>query len=189
MGNKSTKARSNNSIGKEQYQFDYELEKNIYSYLYGIHKKKHKKLKEEFKFQDYCEWKRYVYNKYKEYDSEKLIGFSRYLKQKISSEKPEHEYWKICIPIVLSIIVSRIPELMEGLQNIDFLKSIGSYIILILMLFVLLICPLVYCLYSLMSPLWESNTRENLLMDYKEIIDDLIEKKEKSQKRAKNKKS
>ena len=169
--------RSFSSIGKEQYNFEYEMEKAIYSYLYGINKRLHKKLKVELQFRYYDDWKRYIQNKYKAYDSKKLIEFRRYLCQDMRSEKPINEYWKICIPIVLSEIIAELLEMLINFQNIETEGNIVIVILAILLSLLIIMLPVICSIYSLITPLWDSNTKENLLTDYKEIIDELISEK------------
>lgn len=169
--------RSFYSIGKEQYNFDYEREKAIYSYLYGINKRLHKKVKVELQFCFYDDWKQYIQNKYRDYDSKRLMEFRRYLYHDIRSEKPINEYWKICIPIVLSEIIAELLEMLINFQNIETEGNVVIVILAILLSLLIIMLPVICSIYSLITPLWDSNTKENLLTDYKEVIDEMIGEK------------
>lgn len=188
---KATK-RTPDSVGVEQYKFDFQKEKNIYSYLYGIHMRKRveKELEEKLKFQHYSEWKEYIRDKYSDYDSKKLMDFSRYLEQRIRRGNPEREYWKICVPIIITVIITNLPQMLQNLLEFDFSGAPIWGIILCVFIVGVLCILLAYVIYNTVLPLWESNTKENFLIDYKEIIDGMILEKRNQEKKAdkKNKK-
>lgn len=187
---KKEQKRTAYSIGKEQFNFDFELEKNIYSHVYGILPRKYKKLKEKYEFENYSEWKEYVQNKHKDDSSEKLSDFGRYLQQMNENEEPTSSYWNICIPIFMSLIITNIPEMIKDFQEIDFSGMSILFIIICVLIICALITPLIiYLLYNILLPLWECNLRKNLLRDYREIIDVMIKNKIKEEKKLDKKKN
>lgn len=192
MSKRNIQERNFNSIGKSDYDFDFELEMNIYSYLYGINKKRHKQLKDKYKFSNYNEWKNYIQRKYsdKEYNSERLICFSRYLSQRIRNLKPNQEYWNIVIPIAITLVIEEVIkalfELDVDVSNAGIMWLFGSITILLLLVFLIIV--LIVFIYKMVKPLWENNEEESLLTDYKEVIDDIIKVKTKEEKKEKKEK-
>jgi len=112
--------RNTLSIGKEHFNFDFRLEKKIYSYLYGLIPRKYKKLKK--KYDNYSEWKEYVQNKHKDKSSSKLVDFNRYLQQIYEDEKSTCKFWNICVPIFMSLIITNIPKMVKDIVETDFSK-------------------------------------------------------------------
>ena len=92
------------NIGKQNYDFDINLEKDIYSYLYALRRKQNKSLDVNLKFECYREWKQYIEKKYEKFDSNRLMEFSKYLNCVLCDEKLTNSYWNICIPILLTIL-------------------------------------------------------------------------------------
>ena len=148
-------------------------------------------MKEESKFCCYSDWKKYVNEKYSEYSSKELMDFSRFLNQGIRRSKPDREYWKMCIPIVISFIftnfIQMIIQASLEIQEADFsnmqFSGIAGYLGVGLLLLVILIICLVYAFYRVLYPLWDSNMEKNLFIDYKEIIEQMMEEKLKKEKK------
>lgn len=175
-------------IGKKQYEFDLQKEKDIYSYMQGMRVKKPKKLEEKLKFDSYCEWKKYVQNKYNGYDSKKLLGFSRYLKQGIRNVKPSKEYWNYFIPVLITLGVTKLFEVILKTKNIfadiPFLTGLLVYVIFMAMLFFFSVIFIIYIL----GPVFDNDTEENMFTDYKETIDEMLSQKSKQEKKENKKK-
>ncbi len=178
--------RNVNTIGKDNYGFDYLKEKEIYCYLCGINNKEKKKqeLKDDEKMNTYSEWEQYICKKYDKYPIKKLKEFSRYLNQRIGNLEPSQNYLNIATPILMTLVVT---EAFNFLINLAIIKpeehielSILN-VILFLSLF-LLLCLIVIFIFTFLvikviNPIWENHTEEKMLEDYKEIIDGMIEDK------------
>ena len=180
------------SIGREQFNFDLQKEKGIYGYLYGIRRteKEWRKLRKAEKFYCYSEWKKYIWNKYKDYEIKELQDFSMYLNQRIRNEKPNKEYLSLFIPVFLSILIGKMPEMIDDLQKIDFSGVSKGAVLLMIVVIAILVGLIIGLVWEIFIPIWDNNINENLFVDYKKIIDELIEyrlMKEKKQ-REKNKK-
>lgn len=175
--------RDVNTIGKDNYGFEYRKEKNIYCHLCGINcnKKGVKRLAANEKMNTYSEWEQYVSKKYEEYPVQKLKEFSRYLNQRIRNLKPNQAYWNIILPILLTLIVTEGFNFLMNLGVIEqkesiivsasvFFQMFLAYFIVTLMVSGILI----FLLVKVITPIWENHTEEKILEDYKEIIDNMI---------------
>lgn len=184
------RARTANKIGEKQYHFKFKLEKNIYSYLWGLHVRG--ELDDNLKFFYYKDWEQYIRNKYNNYDDETLIEFSKYLNQRIRHVKPDRKYWDMFIPIILTIVVSKLFDILFKTQTWEWDNiPILCAIFVLLFISVSLVLPLLFISYNLLSLLYDNETEKNLLLDYKDVIEDMIkERKEKIKKikKSKNKK-
>lgn len=175
MLKKKKYTRSLELVGKRKYDFDSTLEKRIYSCLccsYGA-KKAFKKLDDKLKFSSYQQWKQYVFNKYEYYCKDDLIEFSRYLNQNIRNSKPYSEYWKIMLSVLLTISLTII---LDAFLNIHF-KSTGLILwVVIITVMLILVMAIVVIIMQTLGPMLENNTEEYFYRDYKEIIDEMINK-------------
>lgn len=167
-------------IGKNYYDFDFGKEEAIYTYLCckRVKRKEIHKLDNDLKFNYYRDWKNYVEEKYKKCRTEKLIEFSRYLNQKIRDISPDYEYWKLSIPVILSVLIMGIIDIVDGILKLKLPFSVYSIIILMIIIILFLALPTLYAIWTTMIPLWDNNHRKSFLIDYKEIIDQIIGEKE-----------
>ena len=175
--------RTINKIGKLRFGFDYLVEKNVYSYLWGL--RVTKELDDSLKFNSHKDWKQYIYNKYACHETEYLMEFSKYLNQRIRHVKPDRKYWDILVPILLSLMVSKMYDIIVTMptwkwEDMPFLVAI----IVLLFMGVIIVCPMIYVTYQLLGSLYDNEMDENLLSDYKEIIDNIILDKEENTKNA-----
>ena len=164
-------------VGKKNYEFDYIKEKNAYMYLCCLRMKKkdRKNLSENMKFDTYKEWVEYIKSKCTTYSDDKLKEFSRYLNQRLRNTKPEHEYWSLLGPIFLTLLFTQLPDIIRGIVDAD-LSSLPLLGKIIYLLFAgVLISPVIYCMWSMVKPIWDNNTDEHFFEDYKAIIDRMIE--------------
>ena len=185
------------TIGKENFEFDYSKEKKIYSFLWGlkISKKEEKELLDNEKMNNHAEWSSYINNKYKDCSDEKLKEFSKFLSQRIKTLKPHIEISNITVPIMITLIIDSIFELLTDLAITDSTENIvlsastfwGMFIVLFIALLVLLFV-FVMLISNVISPFWDNNTEELLITDYKEVIDNMIKDKEENKKNEKKKK-
>lgn len=183
MFRKKKNKRTFDNIGKTRYDFDYQLESIIYKNLCCVYVKKKllQKLDDKLKFYTYKEWKQYIYTKYsdsEEYSVEKLNEFSRYLNHRRRTVRPSHEYWNILATIVMTLFVTEsldmISYMRTGFEDISFLGRA----ILILFFSIIVVAAGLFLTWNTFGTIWDSNTEENMLIDYKEIIDDIIKEKE-----------
>lgn len=158
--------RNLNELGKKQYNFDYQLERNIYCYLCyeKINIKKIKQMDKTLQFKSYEEWKQYIYIKYNNYNRGQLLNFSRYLKQIQRCTEPLIKYTDFYIPVIMSIFVTQFVNLfyING-----FFMSIFFGGILLFFIFI----------WNFIKPIWGNEISKNFIMDYKSIIDEIIEEK------------
>lgn len=163
--------RTFNNIGKQNYDFDINLEKDIYSYLYALRRKQNKSLDEKVKFERYREWKQYIEKKYENFDSNRLMEFSKYLNCALGDEKSTNSYWTICIPIILTILFTKMLEMINELNAIEFDGEVIYAIVFIIIVLIFILVSTIYMLCKIVTPLFEGNIRETMLLNYKEIID------------------
>lgn len=165
--------KSFKEIGKRWYDFDFELERTIYCYLCCSREKKRKirKLDEKLKFESYQEWKKYVKNKYDNFSKDMLVEFSRYLNQRIRNTLPGHEYWIIVATVSLTMAFTEIIDVVLS-KLMEF--SGMSMIIAILLSSIFIVLPMIFIMVQTFYPLFDNNIDENLLKDYKEIIDEIV---------------
>ena len=187
--------RNENNIGKDNFEFDYEKEKNKYCYLWGIktYKKGIRKLADNEKFEYYSEWSQYIIGKYNGYSLEMLNEFSRYLGQRVKNLKPYIEAWNIMIPIMITLLITVIFNLLVDITTTEpetkIALTVSSFFCLVIgfvIIFVIVFVIYFKLLLDVTTPLWDNNTEENLLTDYKEVIDNLIKDKAKNKKKEKD---
>lgn len=175
---KKKKKRSLNLIGKRKYDFDIKLEKQIYSCLccsYGA-KKAFKKLDAKLKFNSYHEWRQYVCNKYKGYHKKELIEFSRYLNQNMRNIRPLKEFWDLFVSIILTVLFTIGADKLLNF-HLDYIKgSLLNFVIIYLLLLIIFVSPILMLIRQIIIPIFDNNIEENFFRDYKEIIDDMIDK-------------
>ena len=161
--------------GIENYFFDYNEEIRIYSFLCGekMTKKEYLKLKDNEKLSKYAEWESYVRNKYSNYPIDGLKEFSRYLNHRMRMYYPERNF----IGPVASALIAAILTLLLDNINLD-LPSIWAFALyaLIIVSLSVFICLLII---DISKMYYNNSFKENFYKDYKEIIDILIEEKEK----------
>lgn len=165
-------------IGKRWHNFDLKSEKKIYCYLCcmrdGIFKPR--KLDNDLKFESYQQWKKYVNNKYENFNVSELIEFSRYLNQGIRIIKPTQEYMTITITalmtwlltVLLNFLVNRNIDLRNTMLE-DIIETVIFSIVFILLLFLFVMQTFI--------PILKNDAEKNFLSDYKEIIDEMISEK------------
>lgn len=181
--------RNLDNIGRMQYGFDLEYEKNIYLYVSACYmKKKQKKaLEEKHKFNTYQEWREYIRNRYACMDKIWLESFSRYLNQKVRTVELSNAYFVLCSSAVLSvflaellkfIIIDKIPINNDGTW-----QYVLSVLIYAIMCIGCVLLPVPVVLKMMANQTFGYGEEKNLIIDYKEVIDEMImtlEKKEAS---------
>ena len=160
-----------NKIGKDFYHFDYQQEEIIYKYVCckRLKKKELEKINNNQRFDSYLQWEQYVFNKYKDFPKSKLVNFSRYLNQRIRDMKPFKEYILIVITVILTWFITAIlTSLIKG-DDLSDLPSWGK-ILYYSSAFIFIF----YFICKMIIPINEDNLEENLLLDYKEIIEEIL---------------
>ncbi len=174
------KKRTLNNIGKKFYNFNFGYEKNIYRYVcYKQVKRKEQQKIEQFKFNSYKEWNNYVLKKYEDYELDELKEFSRYLNLIIRNNKPWQEYLRLITSICLTLFFTEtFNEVISVWVEKNNSNIIFSMIIWLISMFI--VCFGVFIvMWQTIMPLLNDSIEENMLIDYKEIVDDMIKEKEK----------
>lgn len=177
MIGRKRKNRNLDNIGKDIYNFDFSLEKNVYKNLCCFNVKD---LDEQLKFNSYKEWNQYITNKYsnlEEYPTDKLKEFSRYLNQRLRINKPNHEYWNICITVIITWFFTKLLDWIFASYIYDQNFSFATNVITAIFVTVILIVLIFFLLWKMYDPILDSNIEESFLIDYKEIIDEMIKKR------------
>lgn len=173
------KEKKLDKIGKIIYDFDFELEKDIYDYV--CCEKKCIKLEEKFLFDYYHEWERYVQDKYVEYSEEKLYDFSKYLKLRLKNVAPDHEQMNIYIALLMTYLITEIFDVIKPAQLSISEESLVADVILFGIVFVIIIIPVVLIVLifaKMFLRITKSYHKEkNLLEDYIEIIENMIKER------------
>lgn len=167
----SRKIKNLNLILKNEYDFDDVLEKRIYAYL-CFRKIKRNKLPKELQFNYYSEWEGYIKEKYKNYNSNKMEEFSKFLNLKINNLQFDNTYWHLTIPILLTIVTDFIFAIIMKMQSFEIMQlplwvNIVIIAIPIILSFIIIIMMIVY----IFKPLIVNQNDSNFYKDYKEIID------------------
>lgn len=175
--NKSIFKKKSRRLDEEYYNFYTYEEKLIYRYLCGKHirRKELSKIPELHKFHKYHEWYDYIEKKYGNCSLEGLIEFWHFLNQKSRNVKPKYEYWTLCIPVGLTIIVNEIFDLTLKFSDIK-INCLSDKIIAFVV-YMIVVAVLAKIVMMIMQPLFDQNDDSCFYEDYKTIIDDLIEKK------------
>lgn len=170
-----------NEIGIQKYHFDLQIELVIYKELCCINlKRDERKIKEEKKAEiktvnSYGEWKKGIVIRYRGYDREYLMEFSRYLNQRIRNVKPGQEYWKIVAPVILTISITEITsKLMTIIADMNEYSGLLFKVSIELFLIIMFIMFLLIVVWQTIEPVRDNMIEENLFVDFKEIIDELI---------------
>ncbi len=166
---KRKKRKTFEAMGKQRYDFDIQRELVCYEALcyYRLRKKKLKKLEDCLKFNSYMEWKNYIIKRYEAYDREKMTEFSRYLNRAIRDNEPDWEYWNLMTTVCVTFFFTKYFDCFFDMKP----NGILFWVIGFIPLGIGLLCFFFF-------PLFDNNIKKNFLIDYKEIIDEMIEKKD-----------
>lgn len=171
-------SKSIDDIGKDNYNFDFYSEIIIYKDLCckRLTAKEKKKQVGLPNFNRYKDWKSYIVREYGVTDKEKLMEFSRYLNQRLRDQEYSLEYWKLTIPIILTLMMGDLCSgLLYNLVNIDdMVWNVLALIIALIMIVFVMGFVLVFIL-KIMHPTWEANVEKNFFIDFKEIVDELVD--------------
>lgn len=178
--NKSIFKKKSRRLDEEYYNFYKYEEKLICRYLCGkyIRRKELSKIPELHKFHKYHEWYDYIEKKCGNCSLEGLIEFWHFLNQKSRNVKPKYEYWTLCIPVGLTLIVNEIFDLTLKFSDIK-INCLSDKIIAFVV-YMIVVAVFAKIVIMIMQPLFDQNDDSCFYEDYKAIIDDLIEKKKKA---------
>ena len=178
--NKRIFKKKSRRLDEEYYNFSTYEEKIIYRYLCCKHirRKELSKIPELHKFHKYHEWYDYIEKKYGNCSLEGLIEFWHFLNQKSRNVKPKYEYWTLCIPVGLTLIVNEIFDLTLKFSDIKI--NCLSDPIIAFVVYMIVVAIFAKIVIMIMQPLFDQNDDSCFYEDYKAIIDDLIEKKKKA---------
>lgn len=123
----------------------------------------------------YAQWKQYIWNKYHEFSDEKLEEFSRYLNQCSRNTKPVYECWKTFISIYLALMFNTLFEFLISI--LDFHFSSILEVVVVIGLVMIALGFFAYAIAKISMPLSDQEDERNFYLDYKELIDEMIEEK------------
>ena len=164
-------------LSNDNFLFDEERELDIYRYLCKekLKKKREKKISDCL-FKRYNDWKNYITNKYKNYEAQQLTEFSRFLNQQLRRSKILNPiiimYFSPVISYYITYLISCFGDgtVKEQTDSISF--QISPLVDIVLnMCAVAFIVFVAYKIYS------QESMKNEFYEDYKEIIDEIIEKK------------
>ena len=170
-----------NEIGQEQFQFDYDLEKNIYSHLCCMcfEGEKTEELDSTLKIETYKEWKRHIEEKYRNYDSDQLTEFSKYLNQRLRGLKPDSDFLKTVFAVMLALVVEGGFDIILDNQIKYGDLNVASVLVIESILSSVVVIPIIFFGIIAVKPIIQNDAEQNFLTDFKEIIDGMIKKEDK----------
>ena len=170
------------------YEFDDRSEKKIYKKLRRSLRKMFLKKKEKAgtdEIKTYIEWRAYVKQKYKKYSKKELIDFAKFLEwraeEKQIDQNTTNEYMRIVFTVIITeafknILLTPMFKMVEKYSVITVEKfSIPTTIFL-----VFFVCGIIELVGYIIKKHRISDN--SFYLDYKKIIDEMIERKEKKKK-------
>lgn len=178
--NKRIFKKKSRRLDEEYYNFSTYEEKLIYRYLCCKHirRKELSKIPELHKFHKYHEWYDYIEKKYGNCSIDGLVEFWHFLNQKSRNVKPKYEYWTLCIPVGLTLIVNEIFDLTLKFSDVK-INCLSDKIIAFVV-YMIVVAIFAKIVMMIMKSLFDQYDDSCFYEDYKAIIDDLIEKKKKA---------
>ena len=181
MFKKKKYRRQLDKIGKEKFDYDIKEEIKYYNYLSCSYMKKkdRESIDDKYKFDSYKKWKQYIYNKYNEYSSDELIELTRYFNQKIRNTELDRTNWTFFIPVLLTIIISKMFEIVINMNwqwvlKLPIFGIIFGCIIYTVIYLIIVVLPTFYMIKRAITPIFICNSEKYLFIDYKEIVDEMI---------------
>lgn len=181
--NKRIFKKKSRRLDEEYYNFSTYEEKIIYRYLCCKHIRRKElskipELHKFHKFHKYHEWYDYIEKKYGNCSIDGLVEFWHFLNQKSRNVKPKYEYWTLCIPVGLTLIVNEIFDLTLKFSDIK-INCLSDKIIAFVV-YMIVVAIFAKIVMMIMKSLFDQYDDSCFYEDYKAIIDDLIEKKKKA---------
>lgn len=160
------------NIGREKFDFDFNLQYSIYKYLYceKLSDKTYYKMEKEYDFRTYKEWKEYVENKYNLLKKDELKEFIRFLKMQSLKSSNIDNGSQIFYSAVVASGVTLLTEYL--------IKDIGFKNTSLFALGYIIIMPIfVYVVYDILSNLFKNKLQIKFYEDYIEIIEKILKHK------------
>ena len=82
-----------------------------------------------------------------------LIEFSHFLNQKIRNLKPGYEYWKIIVPVIITLIIEELFSALIDISQIKINTVFELFIELIIIIFVTIISLQIFI--KTTKPIWD----------------------------------
>ena len=101
------------------------------------------------------------------------MNYSHFPNQKIRNLKPGYEYWKIIVPIIITLMVEELFSTLIDISQIKINTVFELCIELIIIIFVMIIGFQIFI--NTTKPIWDVTDKIDFYSDYKEIIDKMIE--------------
>lgn len=164
------------NIGREKFDFDFNLQYSIYKYLYceKLSDKTYHKMEKEYDFRTYKEWKEYVENKYNLFKKSELKEFLRFLKmQSLKSSNIDNGSQIFYSAVVASGVTLLTNFLIDYLINDFELKNT----ILFALGYMFIMPFFVYVVYDILSYLFKNKLEIKFYEDYIEIIEKILKHK------------
>lgn len=166
--------RTLNNIDEKEYDFDANLQRAVYCYVFCIRNKNSKSLPKELKFDSYQEWKLNLISKYKSYSIGDLEEFSRHLRHRARNNEPSKISLEVLFPVILSIGLTFFTNSFMELNTTKGVSQLQSVMIVILSVLIWAI-GMAIIIWTTIQPIWENHNTAIFFEDYKEVIDEIIE--------------
>lgn len=179
MSKRKKYRRELEEIGKTKFDFIQNDEKKYYSYVscWPMKDRVKKKLEDKYRFDSFKRWKNYVRDKYMPYEIDMLIEFSRYLNQCIRVAESGYAYWNLFLPVMITLILTELFETLIGMKIDVTNNSMWVSFIAYLLCQLIIISVYMKLIKHSLEPVRDNNIEKYLYIDYKEIIDEMIEEK------------
>lgn len=173
---------------RENFGFDYQEEKAIYKFQAGFKLNSDEEVRLENQYNTYADWKKYIKRKYKELDAFTLNEFRRHLIQRKRNKKTGVNIYAIFLSALISFLITYFIGVINDVQqfaNNDmslYIKCIVIFAVAIILVFIA-----VFVLYKIIDSFYRDNKETIFIDDYIEILEEMIEQKEKAEYRKKKK--
>lgn len=169
------------AIGKDNFEFDYEKELEGYKFLCGkkVKKDNYVLLRNDERYSSYSKWKGSIVKQYKNCSNEFLVNFSRYLNQGLRNTKPNQKVNEMIITALVAFFFTFLLNIILKFKVEKFDISsffVAKLIIAIVLVIIACVCLVAYVMNIMITPIWEQDTVRCFWKDYKEIIDQIIQK-------------
>lgn len=173
---------------RENFRFDYQEEKAIYKFQAGFKLNSDEEVRLENQYNTYADWKKYIKRKYKKLDTFTLNEFRRHLIQRKRNKKTGANIYAIFLSALISSLITYFIGLVNDVQQLAnndasfYIKCIGIFAVAIILVFIA-----IFVLYKIIDPFYRDNEETIFIDDYIEILEEMIEQKEKAEYRKKKK--
>lgn len=165
------KRRINIKYIENNFNFNLDKEKAIYSYLCGerLNRKQKKILNDSIRFGRYSDWRKYQFGNYSKYSKESLIEFDKVLNLYLRDINQNKNIYQIFISSFISVILSRFFTEYVNMSNENIISMIVWNVSLPFLIAMLLV--LAY------KSLYDETRYIPFFEDMKEVIEEIINQK------------